>query len=166
MSAVADRLRLSEAQQFGARFFAFLIGASILSWAVSLPTHLSLPQQFIAQSATRLAQLAGSSGLAVRDQIAVGGVLIDVNYECTGLYVLMILFTFLLAYPASWVARLAGATIGLVGLTVINILRISVLIGIAEWQPDLFAYFHEYIWQGVFLILVIAYAMTWVEYVQ
>ena len=107
-----------------------------------------------------------SSGLAVRDQISVGALVIDINYECTGLYVLMILFTFLLAYPASWVARLAGATIGLVALTTINILRISVLIGIAEWQPDLFAYFHEYIWQGVFLILVIAYAMTWVEYVQ
>ena len=33
-------------------------------------------------------------------------------------------------------------------------------------RPDLFGYFHEYVWQGVFLVLVIAYAVAWVERVR
>ncbi len=166
MPASSERLRLSEAQQFGARFFVFLMGASVLSWALALPGHLGPLQRFLAGAATGLARLLGSSGTAMKDQIHVGGLVMDINYECTGLYVLMILFTFLVAYPASWRSRVIGAAIGLAALTAVNILRISVLVGIAEVQPDLFKYFHEYVWQGVFLILVIAYAMTWVEYVQ
>jgi exosortase/archaeosortase family protein len=51
-------------------------------------------------------------------------------------------------------------------LTLVNVLRIAFLIAVAELQPALFGYFHEYVWQGLFLILVIAYAMTWVEYVR
>ena len=33
-------------------------------------------------------------------------------------------------------------------------------------QPALFAYFHEYVWQGVFLVLVIVYAMSWVDRIR
>lgn len=163
---MARATHLSEAQRFALRFFLFLVAASVLAWALRLPDRLGTAQGFLAGSATRLAQIFGSASSVSGDQIHVGGLVMDINYECTGLYVLMILFTFLLAYPASWRSRIAGAFIGLVALTAINIVRISVLVGIAEIQPDLFAYFHEYVWQGVFLILVIAYAMTWVEYTQ
>jgi exosortase/archaeosortase family protein len=163
---VARGIQLSEAQKFALRFFFFLVAASVLAWAVRLPEQLGMAQEFLAGSATALARVLGSASSASGDQIHVGGLVMDINYECTGLYVLMILFTFLLAYPASWSSRFAGALIGIVALTVVNIIRISVLVGIAEVQPDLFGYFHEYVWQGVFLILVIAYAMTWVEYVQ
>ena len=42
-------------------------------------------------------------------------------------------------------------------------LRIAVLVRVAELAPDLFDYMHEYVWQGLFLVLAVAYAMTWVE---
>jgi exosortase/archaeosortase family protein len=157
---------MSDAQKFGLRFFAFLVGASILSWAVNLPAQLGAVQSFLAGSAGALARAFGSKSVVQTDQIYVGGLVMDINYECTGLYVILILFTFLLAYPASWQARLAGAAIGVAGLTLVNVLRISVLVGVAELQPQLFAYFHEYVWQGLFLILVIAYAMSWVDYIR
>jgi exosortase/archaeosortase family protein len=157
---------MTDAQRFGLRFFAFLVAASVVSWWLNLPGRLEAAQAFLAASSGALARLFGSASMVQRDQIYVGGLVMDINYECTGLYVILILFTFLLAYPASWRSRLAGAAIGVAALTTINVLRISVLIGIAELQPQLFGYFHEYVWQGVFLILVIAYAMTWVEYVR
>jgi exosortase/archaeosortase family protein len=158
--------RLSEAQRFGARFFALLIGFSVLAWAVSLPNHLALPQRWLAGSATALANLVGSPSSVTQSQINTGGLVININYECTGVYVLLILFTFLIAYPASWRSRLAGAAIGVVALSVVNVLRISFLVRVAELQPALFGYMHEYVWQGLFLILVIAYAMTWVEHLR
>ena len=165
-TALMDRPRLSEAQRFGIRFFILLIGFSVLAWVVNLPNHLALPQRWLASGATALANLVGSPSSATRSQISTGGLVIDINYECTGVYVLLILFTFLIAYPASWRSRLAGAAVGVVALSIVNVLRISFLVRVAELQPALFGYMHEYVWQGLFLILVIAYAMTWVEHVQ
>lgn len=155
--------KLTEAQWFGIRFFVVLGGASILAWAVNLPNQLGLVQRGLAQTATALARLVGSSGSVYQTQIHVTTLAIDINHECTGIYVLIILFTFLLAYPASWAARARGAAIGTAALTAVNVLRITFLVRIAELQPALFTYFHEYVWQGVFLVLVIAYAMSWVE---
>jgi exosortase/archaeosortase family protein len=163
---VANRFGLSEAQRFGLRFFALLVLASVAVWAVSLPDRLGLVQRALAGGATFLASLTGGIGQSVGDQISVGGLAIDINYECTGVYVVLILFVFLFAYPASWRSRIAGATIGVVALTIINVLRIAFLVRIAEVAPSLFAYFHEYVWQGVFLVLVIAYAVAWVERVR
>lgn len=165
-STAARRPGLSESQRFGLRFFGLLVLASILAWAVSLPSQLGPVQRVLAGSGTWLAGLTGGSGHAVGDQISVGALALDINYECTGVYVVLILFVFLFAYPASWRSRLIGAAIGVVALTIINILRIAFLVRIAEVAPDLFGYFHEYVWQGVFLVLVIAYAMTWVERVR
>jgi exosortase/archaeosortase family protein len=161
--SAVNRFRLSEAQRFGLRFFGLLVLASILTWAVNLPNRLGPAQRLLAGSGTAVAQLTGGESSVIGDQIAVGGLSIDINYECTGVYVALILVVFLFAYPAPWDRRLLGAALGIVGLTIVNILRIAVLVRIAEVSPDLFGYFHEYVWQGVFLILVIAYAMAWVE---
>ena len=161
--SAVNRFRLSEAQRFGVRFFGLLVLASILTWAVNLPNRLGPAQRLLAGSGTAVAQLTGGESSVTGDQIAVGGLSIDINYECTGVYVALILVVFLFAYPAPWPRRLIGAAIGIIGLTIVNVLRIAVLVRIAEVSPDLFGYFHEYVWQGVFLILVIAYAMAWVE---
>ena len=163
MSVLPPRSRFSEAQRFGARFFAFLILASVLAWAVSLPDRLGAVQRGLAGSGAWLASRTGGTTQTTGDHITVGSLSVDINYECTGVYVVLIHFVFLFAYPATWRARLLGAAIGAVALTLINILRIAVLVRVAELAPDLFGYFHEYVWQGVFLVLVIAYAMSWVE---
>jgi exosortase/archaeosortase family protein len=159
-------LRLTDAQRFGARFFVILVLASVFSWAVALPNHLRNVQRAIAMSATGLAQLVGSSATLDEHLINIDTLTIDINYECTGVYVLLVLFTFLLAYPASWQARVLGALIGTVALTLLNVLRISLLIRVAEFHPQLFDYLHEYVWQGLFLVLVVGYAMAWVQHVR
>lgn len=154
---------LPPASRFAARFFAYLGLASLAIWAAALPDRLGALQRALAAAATQLARLSGGDAFVIGDQIHVRGLLVHINFECTGVYVLVILFVFLLAYPARWPARLAGAALGVVALQVLNVLRIAVLVRIAELQPALFDYLHEYVWQGLFLVLTIAYAMAWVE---
>lgn len=156
-------LRLTEAQKFGLRFFAILGAFSVLAWIIVLPQQLSLAQNAIASAAGWLARLVGSSNVVNADHIQVPQLAIHINYECTGIYVLIILVTFLFAYPAPWSRRVLGSVVGIIALTTVNIFRLAFLVRIAELQPELFEYFHEYVWQGVLLILVIAYAMVWVE---
>jgi exosortase/archaeosortase family protein len=155
--------RLTEAQKFGARFFALLAGFSVLAWVIVLPQQLSRVQEGIASAAGWAARVAGSANYVRGDHIQVPQLAIHINHECTGIYVLIILVTFLFAYPAPWPRRVMGAIVGVAALTAINVIRLAFLVRIAELQPDLFEYFHEYVWQGVLLILVIAYAMAWVE---
>jgi exosortase/archaeosortase family protein len=155
--------RLSPARLFAVRFFVFLAVASVLAWAIALPNRLGVPQRWLASASAWLATASGGRAAVRGDQVESGGLLVHINFECTGAYVVLILFVFLLAYPATWRTRLAGATIGVVALTALNIFRIAVLVRIAELRPDLFSYLHEYVWQGLFLVLTIAYAMAWVE---
>ncbi len=157
---------LTRPQKFGLRFVSLLILVSIATWAINLPTRLTALQKALAQSAAWIANATGSGNRVLGDKIFVPGMTIDINYECTGAYVLLLLGTFLVAYPARWSQRLAGLVIGVSALTILNAFRIAVLIRIAEIRPDLFLYFHEYVWQGIFLVLVIVYAMHWVEKVQ
>lgn len=155
--------QLTPPRAFALRFFLYLAAASVLSWAVTLPERLGGAQRWLAGAATWLAGLSGSRATVHADEISVGALLVHINFECTGVYVLLILFVFLLAYPATWRSRLLGAGIGLVALQLLNVFRIAVLVRVAELAPALFDYMHEYVWQGLFLILTVAYAMTWVE---
>ncbi len=153
----------NEARRFGIRFFLILALASVFAWAVSLPDRLGLFQSFLAHTAGLIAKIVGSRSPVYESTVMIPAVSLEINFECTGVYVLLILSTFLLAYPAPWVWRIAGIAVGCIALTIVNILRIAFLIRIAELRPPLFDYFHEYVWQGLFLVLVIVYAMTWVE---
>ncbi len=162
-SAALPARRLTPPQQFALRFFVYLIGASVLAWAVALPDRLGAVQRVLAAAATWLAGLSGGAARVRGDEISVGPLVVHINFECTGVYVLLILAVFLLAYPATWRARLGGVALGVVALQALNIFRIAVLVRVAEVQPALFDYMHEYVWQGLFLVLTVAYAMAWVE---
>ncbi|MBX3027290.1 archaeosortase/exosortase family protein [bacterium] len=157
---------LTPPRAFALRFFLFLAAASVLSWAVTLPERLGPAQRGLATAAAWLAGLTGGRASVNADEISVGALLVHINFECTGVYVLLILFVFLLAYPARWRQRLLGAAIGLVALQILNVLRIAFLVRVAELRPGLFDSMHEYVWQGLFLVLTVAYAMTWVEHSQ
>lgn len=155
--------RPSPPQAFALRFFLYLVAASVLAWAVSLPARLGPLQRGLAGAATWLAGLTGSHASVHGDEIAVGLLMIHINFECTGVYVLLILFVFLFAYPAEWRQRLLGCALGTVALQALNVVRIALLVRVAEARPALFDSMHEYVWQGLFLVLTVAYAMAWVE---
>jgi exosortase/archaeosortase family protein len=152
--------------RFALIFFLCLLGFSVLSVATALQNHLHTAETALAGSATWLAQRLGS-GATVRDNIiSVQTLSLNINHECTGVFVLFVLVSFITAYPARLGAKLVGMAVGITVLSVINMIRITTLVRIMEFYPNLFVYFHEYIWQGAFLMLVTLYAVTWVEWVR
>ncbi len=150
--------------RFSVLFFAFLIGFSVLSVVTSLQNHLHVFEKDIAVSAAWMAQLVGSEATVNDNLIAVAGMTLDINHECTGVFVLFVLASFIAAYPAKLSAKAIGMVVGVVLLTFINMFRIATLVRVVEFKPQLFPYFHEYVWQGAFLMLVTLYAMSWVEW--
>jgi len=153
--------------RFALLFFLSLVGFSIFSVATALQNHLQVAEHTIASTATWMARLSGSAATVVNgNYISVSGVTLNINHECTGVFVLFVLMSFMIAYPSRWTIKLSGAIVGIVALSLINVVRIATLVRIMEFYPNLFVYFHEYIWQGAFLMLVTIYAITWVEWTR
>jgi exosortase/archaeosortase family protein len=152
--------------RFTVVFFLFLLGFSVLSVVTNLQNHLHLAEDGLAQSATWMARGVGSAASVTGNLISVSGLTLDINHECTGVFVLFVLISFIGAYPSSLRSKAMGIGVGVTLLSFLNVIRIVTLVRVVEFRPGLFVYFHEYVWQGAFLMLVTLYALSWVEWVR
>lgn len=153
--------------RFAATFFLLLLGFSALSAATELQNHLRVVENAFAAMATGLAHVVGSAAQVVDGNlIMTRNLSLNINHECTGVFVLFVLVSFITAYPAKLQAKAIGILVGVTALSAINVLRIATLVRIVEAYPASFDYFHEYVWQGAFLMLVTLYAITWVEWAR
>jgi exosortase/archaeosortase family protein len=152
--------------RFALTFFLSLLAFSVVSVLTNLQNHLHLVENAFAASATWMAKSTGSAAAVADNLITVNGLSLNINHECTGVFVLFVLSSFIGAYPARPRAKVVGIVVGVSLLSLINIIRIATLVRVVEVYPSLFPYFHEYVWQGAFLMLVTLYAVTWVEWVR
>ena len=152
--------------RFTLLFFLSLLGFSVLSVATALQNRLHVAEVAVAATTTWMANQAGSAAVVRDNLIAVQGMTLDIDHECTGVFVLFVLIAFIGAYPARLTAKAVGIVFGVLLLSLVNTVRIATLVRVGEFYPQLFVYFHEYIWQGAFLMLVTLYAVSWVEWAR
>ena len=84
-----------------------------------------------------------------------------IGAECTGLSLVALLVAFVLAYPASSRARLAGLAWGALVLFVANIVRLVSCAYVMRYRPEWFAATHEYVWQIGLVGLTFALLVVW-----
>ena len=148
---------------FGTRFFVCLLVFSAGFWAFSVHQRLGPVQRTIATLSALAARWTGGQAHAEGDDIVINTMTMNVNHECTGIFVCVLFVSFVLAYPASWPARGIGFAIGIPLFFSINVLRLATLARIVEVYPGAFFYFHEYVWQGVFMVFVLVASIAWAE---
>ena len=87
--------------------------------------------------------------------------------ECGAIEVMAIFLAAVLAFPALWWKRLVGIAGGLPLMYLVNIFRLSVLgvIGALDKSGKWFNFAHEYVWQAIYIVFVVAVWMAWVEYI-
>jgi exosortase/archaeosortase family protein len=166
-----DRPRAKHAERgdppsFGAftvRLLLYLFLVSLFFSLGSLHTRMEPVQRWIAQAATAGANRLGAEATVNGTIIRMDRAALEINHECTGVFVLLVYAMFVLAYPAPWRQRLSGIILGTVLLTTVNVARLVVLTWIASRKPGLFAYFHEYFFQGVFVALLAFLASVWLS---
>lgn len=87
--------------------------------------------------------------------------------DCGAIPSLSIFAAAVLAFPAPWWKRLMGLALGLPALFGVNLGRLSTLAYVGAYDPTSsrlwFTFAHEYVWQGVFIIFVVALWMAWIE---
>ncbi|MBI1317394.1 MAG: exosortase H [Candidatus Hydrogenedens sp.] len=85
--------------------------------------------------------------------------------ECGAIEVMAIFFAAVVAFPTRWWKRLLGILVGVPVMYLVNILRLTCLAVIGAYNPEMFRFAHEYLWQAVYIIFVVVVWMLWVEYV-
>ncbi|MBN1550606.1 archaeosortase/exosortase family protein [bacterium] len=82
---------------------------------------------------------------------------------CAGIFGMMIYTAAVIAYPSKIKEKIMGLIVGITGLYAINTIRMAALgiIGL-KWRKQ-FEMAHEYLWQGIFIIFVIAFWIFWKE---
>lgn len=72
----------------------------------------------------------------------------------------------ILAFPTRWWKRLIGILIGVPILYAVNIFRLACLgiIGAFTNGGEWFHFAHKFVWQGLYIVFVVAIWMVWVEF--
>lgn len=151
---------------FVVRLLLYLFLASLAFSLGEMHLRMRPLQEAMASSVTAGANLFGAGAEVEGTIIKTRHAALDINHECTAVFVLLVYAMFVLAYPAPWVHRVSGIAIGFGVLMAINLGRLVVLTIIASDHPDWFPYFHEYFFQGLFIALLAFLASLWTEQVR
>jgi exosortase/archaeosortase family protein len=111
---------------------------------------------------SRLLDLVGITNVADTTHIRFANAYWEVTPECTAVNVFILYVSFILAYPARLRSRGIALLIGLPFIFIANIGRLVVL-GLATVHfPGSTRWFHDYIWQAVFVLLVVVMWLVWI----
>ena len=66
----------------------------------------------------------------------------------------------ILAFPATWGARLRGAAVGLTAITALNVVRLGNLSLVAE-DRALLNLLHVYVWPGILILAAAGFVYAW-----
>jgi exosortase/archaeosortase family protein len=86
-----------------------------------------------------------------------------IGAECTGLALLALLVSFVLAYPASLRARVLGIVCGGIVLFAANAVRLVSCAYVMRYRPEWFEFTHEYAWQIGLVGLTFAVIAAWAQ---
>ena len=86
---------------------------------------------------------------------------IEVAVECTGIKATAVFWAGVLAFPCTWRARLLGLLTGLIGVGVLNILRIVLLGFAAGYRYAWFDPLHSVLMQGFVIVFVAPLWIVW-----
>lgn len=85
--------------------------------------------------------------------------------DCGAIPSMSIFIAAIIGFPALWRKRLIGLAIGLPILFCVNVFRLAFLASVGAWDAggEIFSFAHHYVWQGIYIVFVVAVWMAWVE---
>jgi exosortase H (IPTLxxWG-CTERM-specific) len=83
--------------------------------------------------------------------------------ECTAIIPIVIFFCAVVAYPSGGKEKASGIAIGILALTVLNLIRTSSLFYIGSTFPDFLDIAHYLVWQSLMILAAIFLWLFWVE---
>lgn len=86
---------------------------------------------------------------------------VSIHNGCNGVEAMVIFLAAILAFPASWGARLGGLALGIVAIQVVNLVRVVALFLTGAYMPALFDASHTVVWQTIVILCAVLLWMFW-----
>jgi len=144
-------------------FFSLVILADCVIWYLSRKEYLAFLDIYTSLILKYLIQL---SGLPVRmdsNTLYLTNSTWIVTTECTAIYIMLIYTSFILVYPAPKKLKGLALLAGIPFIFAANISRLFVMAWIDEIKPQYSDYFHNYVWQIVFIVMVVFMWLLWID---
>jgi exosortase H (IPTLxxWG-CTERM-specific) len=88
---------------------------------------------------------------------------VDIENGCNGIEALIIFLSATLSFPAPWPARLAGLAIGVIGIQIVNLVRVVALFLTGVYFPSFFDSSHTVVWQTVVILFAVLLWIFWAQ---
>ncbi len=102
---------------------------------------------------------ASASGTLLR----VEGFAAQIDDVCTGIFVVAMYVSAVLAYPSRVVEKLKGIILGASAILILNLIRVVSLMYIGRYFPHLFESAHLLVWQSLIIFSALLVWIYWTE---
>lgn len=85
---------------------------------------------------------------------------------CNGLNVMIVYISFLVAFRGPWRLFLKYVVMGLIGIHLLNLLRVAMLYGVAIHFPTQLYFFHKYLFTGIIYVIVFVFWFYWIKAIK
>ncbi len=141
---------------------------AILAASFTLVALKPVNDRFVVPYTTFIAKVSGGVLALLGEKITVNGCQLNsprfavtIYNGCNGLITSLIFISDVLAFPARWGAKLAGAVGGLAAIQFINLVRIISLFYIGVYLPKFFNQSHIFVWQSIVILSGVALWVAW-----
>jgi archaeosortase B (VPXXXP-CTERM-specific) len=146
-----------------ALFFFLVISFNLVSLFMYVHGYLHFLVVLITKTTTLLIHLSGLEARTAGNIIYLTNSVWQVSMECTAMMPMLVFTSFLLAYPASVKARIIGFFTGIPLIFSANEARLLMMAVLDRLKPAYSTYFHDYLWQVVFIIMVLFMWIVWID---
>lgn len=95
-----------------------------------------------------------------------GAEVINIFEGCNGLNIMIVYFSFILAFSGKIKSTLSYLITGIILLYILNLLRVIMLFGIAFHFPNYLYFFHKYLFTGILYLFVFILWFFWINRVK
>lgn len=94
------------------------------------------------------------------------GFAVSIEAGCNGVEATIVLIAAVVAYPASWKARIIAILLGFLAIQALNIVRIISLFYLGDWDIDIFSWVHLYLWPSLIMLDVLVVFIVYLRYLS
>ena len=160
----AARRPLRFAAIFGGCFFA---GVGMLFTPSVQTVDARLSRSLVTVSQQLISVCGGSAtveGPVLRDPAS--GFAVEMKDGCNAVNVTILLWSALIAFPASWRMKASGVLAGTLILQILNIARFISLFYLGQYSKTWFDFAHSYLWESLLVLDTVMLFWFWVNRVS
>lgn len=147
----------------GLMFCSLVVILDLMVWYLGRKEYLAFLDIFLSDVMTWLIRLSGLHVIQDSNTLYLTNSTWLVTTECTAIFIMLIFSSFIFAYPASLKSKATALFSGIPFIFAANVLRLYCMAWIDYVKPQYTEYFHQYVWQVVFIVMVVFMWVLWID---